>query len=177
MRIIGGELAGRIIPESKYFKSRPTTDIAKEGLFNMLNNDYYFDEIIVLDMFAGTGSISFEFASRGTEHIIALDNNSKNVSFIRNTAQTFGLISITIMQADSFKFAKDTTQKFDIIFADPPFDLENIEQIPVIVFENELLKPEGLLVLEHSGRLDFTKHEKFKKLKNYGKLHFSFFNA
>lgn len=175
MRIIGGDFAGRIIPESKNFASRPTTDLAKESLFNILNNDYYFDEIDVLDMFAGTGSISYEFASRGTEVVIALDIQQKNVNFVRNTSEKLGIEGITIIKGDAFKFASETNQKFDIIFADPPYDLENIDTIPDLIFKYELLKKEGLFIIEHSGKLNFKTHKNFLKFKRYGRVHFSFF--
>jgi 16S rRNA (guanine(966)-N(2))-methyltransferase RsmD len=176
MRIIGGDLAGRPIPESKFFSSRPTTDLAKESLFNMLNNDYYFDELSVLDMFAGTGSISYEFASRGTTKVIALDISTKHIDFIRKTAEYFGLSSVIPLHADAFKFIEESNQQFDIIFADPPYDMPGIDKIPDFIFNKNAIKPEGMLILEHSAKNNFKNHPRFKKEKKYGKVHISFFS-
>jgi len=175
MRIVGGDLSGRKIPNPKRFDARPTTDVAKESLFNILNNDYYFDEINVLDLFAGSGSISFEFASRGTESITSVEKNPIHAKFIEQTAEFFQIESIIVLNSDAFKFLELTSTKYDVVFADPPYDLENVEKIPDILFEKELLKKDGVFILEHSKRYSFKNHSHFKKEKKYGKVHFTFF--
>jgi len=175
MRIVGGDLSGRKIPNPKRFDARPTTDVAKESLFNILNNDYYFDEIIVLDLFAGSGSISYEFASRGTESVTSVEKNTIHANYIEQTAEFFQLDSIIVLNSDVFKFMELTGMNYDVIFADPPYDLENVEKLPDIIFEKELLKKEGIFILEHSKRYSFKNHTHFKKEKHYGKVHFSFF--
>jgi len=175
MRIIGGELAGRRIPEPKKIDARPTTDLAKESLFNILNNDYYFDELIVLDLFAGSGSISYEFASRGAISVTSVENNNVHAQFITKTIDVFGLTNIHVLNTDVFKFLHQTDMKYDIIFADPPYDLEGIDKLPDIIFEKDMIKNEGLFILEHSKIYSFKEYPHFKKQKHYGKVHFSFF--
>ncbi len=176
MRIVSGKFRGKRFSPPKNFSARPTTDIAKESLFNILENDYYFDEIRVLDLFAGTGSISYEFFSRGCDDIAAVEIDNQHFRFVQKTiAELKAEKNIALYKADVFKFIKNNPLHYDIIFADPPFDLPNIETLPDLIFQNQHLKPETLLIIEHSFRTDFSTFPFFFKQKNYGKVNFSFF--
>ncbi|WP_411768720.1 RsmD family RNA methyltransferase [Winogradskyella sp. A3E31] len=177
MRIISGEFKGRRITAPSKLPVRPTTDMAKEALFNILNNRYYFDELSVLDLFAGTGNISYEFASRGCEAITAVDVHYGCVKFISETSDTFKM-PIETIKSDVFKYLEMTTESFDIIFADPPYDFpkEEFSKIPDLVFENNRLNENGLLIVEHSKHTDLSDLEFFSEQKNYGGNAFSFFN-
>lgn len=177
MRIISGEYKGRKIVAPKKLPVRPTTDMAKEALFNILNNQYYFDDISVLDLFSGTGNISYEFASRGTEQITAVDDNFGCIRFINETAESFEM-PISTIKSDVFKFLESSKQKHTIIFADPPYDfgIELFSKIPELVFKNELLEDEGLLIVEHSKHTDLSELEHYSHTKNYGGNAFSFFS-
>lgn len=176
MRIISGEHKGRKIIAPKKLPVRPTTDMAKESLFNILNNLYYFDELSVLDLFAGTGNISYEFASRGTENIISVDKDYGCSKFITETAEMLNM-PIQVIKGDVFKYLESTNQKHTIIFADPPynFDLEQFSKIPELVFENELLENNGVLIVEHSKHTDLTDLNNYSYSKSYGGNVFSFF--
>ena len=176
MRIISGEYKGRKIVAPKQLPVRPTTDMAKEALFNILNNRYYFDELSVLDLFSGTGNIAYEFASRGTPTILAIDNHFGCVKFINETTEHFKM-PITTIKSDVFKFLENSKQAFDIIFADPPYDLDIVffSKIPNLVFEHQLLAENGLLIVEHSKHTDLSDLEYFSFLKTYGGNCFSFF--
>ena len=176
MRIISGLFKGRRITAPKKLPVRPTTDMAKEALFNILNNQYYFDDISVLDLFSGTGNISYEFASRGTEEITAVDENFGCIKFINETAEAFEM-TISTVKSDVFKFLEKSKQKHTIIFADPPydFDLEAFSKIPELVFENQLLEDEGLLIVEHSKHTDLSSLKQYSHSKSYGGNMFSFF--
>ena len=150
--------------------------MAKEALFNILNNRYYFDELYVLDLFSGTGNISYEFASRGTEHITAVDADYGCIKFINTTSESFQM-PIRTLKSDVFKYLESTTEVFDVIFADPPyeFSIDDFSKIPQLVFENKLLSQDGLLVVEHSKHTDLSALQYFKERKNYGGNAFSFF--
>ncbi|WP_204344981.1 16S rRNA (guanine(966)-N(2))-methyltransferase RsmD [Psychroserpens algicola] len=176
MRIISGQYKGRRIVAPKKLPVRPTTDMAKESLFNILNNQYYFDDISVLDLFAGTGNISYEFASRGTEQITAVDENYGCIKFINETAESFEM-TISTIKSDVFKFLEKTTQQHTIIFADPPYDFltEEFARIPQLVFQNTLLEDEGLLIVEHSKHTDLSHLAHYSHSKSYGGNMFSFF--
>ena len=174
MRIISGKYRGRIIIPPKNFSARPTTDFAKESLFNIINNEYNIEEIISLDLFSGTGSISFELASRGCQNITAVEISYKYAAFIRKNAENMGM-KIKVVNHDFFKFVKFNTIKYDLIFADPPYDLENLHEIPSLIFDNELLNSNGTLILEHPEKYNFSDYQHFEKLKTYGKVNFSFF--
>ncbi|GGI57295.1 16S rRNA (guanine(966)-N(2))-methyltransferase RsmD [Winogradskyella haliclonae] len=176
MRIISGKYKGRRITAPKQLPVRPTTDMAKEALFNILNNQYYFDDISVLDLFSGTGNISYEFASRGTEQITAVDANYGCIKFINETAENFDMSIITI-KSDVYKFLEKSKQKHDIIFADPPygFEIEEFSKIPKLVFENQLLQDDGLLIVEHSKHTKLDELDHFSYSKSYGGNMFSFF--
>lgn len=176
MRIISGKHKSKRITAPKNLPVRPTTDMAKESLFNILNNLYYFDSISVLDLFAGTGNISYEFASRGTETIYAVDGHFGCIKFINKTSDDLEL-NITTFKSDVYKFLEKTSLKTDVIFADPPYDFEEEKFLSIVnlVFEKELLNEEGVLVLEHSKHTDISKHPKFSYDKRYGGNVFSFF--
>ena len=176
MRIISGSLKGRRIKPPKKLPVRPTTDMAKEALFNILNNRYYFDEISVLDLFAGTGSISYEFASRDTKNITSVENEMACVKFMDKTVEALNL-QINVVKSDVFKFLKSTKNKFDIVFADPPYKLPDLQysKIVELVFINEFLEKEGLLIIEHSKHTDLSKNENYSFSKSYGGNVFSFF--
>lgn len=176
MRIISGSLKGRRFSPPKSFSARPTTDIARESLFNVLNNRVDFDELSVLDLFSGTGSISYEFASRGCTDVTSVEFNYKHFSFIKSMLKEFKLENeIKVLKADAFKYMQKCSFKYDLIFADPPFDLKEFNSIPDKFFEQDLLKEEGVFILEHSDKISFEEHANFTELKKYGKVHFSFF--
>ena len=174
MRIISGKNRGRHIITPANLPVRPTTDLGKESLFNILNNYFFFDRVTVLDLFAGTGNITYEFASRGALSVTTVDNNSACVDFINKTIQKLDYQNVTVIKSDVFLFTSRCRQQFDIIFADPPYDLENIEQIVEYVFANQLLKPKGWLIMEHSKTHNFSAHPNFYDHRTYGKLNFSF---
>ncbi|MBO0340082.1 MAG: 16S rRNA (guanine(966)-N(2))-methyltransferase RsmD [Bacteroidota bacterium] len=178
MRIISGKYKGKRLTAPKKLPVRPTTDMAKEALFNILNNRFYFDELKVLDLFSGTGNISFEFASRGTEKITAVDGFQGCVRYISKTAEALEF-SINTVKSDVFKFLQRTTEKYDLIFADPPydFDTEQFLNIADLVFEKELLLEDGLLIIEHSDQTDLSEHPKFSEQRKYGGSIFSFFEV
>lgn len=176
MRIISGLYKGRRITAPKKLPVRPTTDMAKEALFNILNNQYYLDDISVLDLFSGSGNISYEFASRGTNHITAVDSNYGCIKFINETAEAFEM-TISTIKSDVFKFLEKSKLKHTIIFADPPydFDIEAFSKIPQLVFQNQLLEENGLLIVEHSKHTDLSHLEHYLYSKSYGGNMFSFF--
>ncbi|NLX41666.1 MAG: methyltransferase domain-containing protein [Bacteroidales bacterium] len=175
MRIIGGSLKGKTIIPPAGLKARPTTDFAKEGLFNVLTNEVDFEETTVLDLFAGTGSISYEFASRGCKEIVAVEMNTLQADFIRKTAVALGLSALTIVRHNVFDFINICTRSFDIVFADPPYQIVGLYTIPDRIIEHNMLADNGYLILEHPNELSFTEHPCFVKEKRYGNVHFSFF--
>lgn len=176
MRIISGKYKSRRIQAPKNLPVRPTTDMAKESLFNILNNTYYFDAISVIDLFAGTGNISYEFASRGTKTIYAIDANFGCIKFINNTTKTLEL-DINTYKSDVYKFLEKTNLSADVIFADPPYDFETEQFLKIVdlVFENNLLHEDGILIVEHSKHTDLSNHTKHSYDKRYGGNVFSFF--
>ena len=175
MRIIGGRLRGKTIMPPSGYKARPTTDFAKEGLFNVLDNEYEFEDLKVLDLFGGTGAIAFEFASRGAAKVYSVEMARENASFIISEAKRLGLGNVVMVRDTVFDFLPLCREKFDIVFADPPYALEGLESIPDKVFEADILYPERYFILEHPGTYSFKDHPRFKKEKVYGKVHFSFF--
>ncbi|MBS2210849.1 16S rRNA (guanine(966)-N(2))-methyltransferase RsmD [Carboxylicivirga mesophila] len=178
MRIISGTLKGRRFSPPKSFSARPTTDIARESLFNVLNNRIDFEDLSVLDLFGGTGSISYEFASRGCPNITTVELNYKHFSFIKSMLKEFELSdTIKVIKADVFKYIQKDSMTYDLVFADPPFDLKNFDEIPDLFFENKLLKEDGVFILEHSDKKSFVDHPYFTEVKKYGKVHFSFFSV
>jgi 16S rRNA (guanine966-N2)-methyltransferase len=174
LRIIGGKYKGRPFA-SKDYNARPTTDFARESLFNILNNYFFFEQVKVLDLFSGTGGISLEFASRGCDAIELVENDYKNYSLICDELKNLGIKNIKPIKADAFKFLNSCKSKYDIIFADPPYDMKNIETLPDLVFNKLLLNPEGWFVLEHSKYFHFKEHSHFKEERKYGAVHFSIF--
>jgi len=178
MRIISGKYKGKRLVAPKKLPVRPTTDMAKEALFNILNNRFYFDELKVLDLFSGTGNISFEFASRGTEKITAVDGHQGCVRYISKTAQELDF-TIKTVKSDVFTFLKNTPEKFDLVFADPPYDFETGQFLNIanLVFENTLLLEDGLLIIEHSDQTDLSEHPQFSEQRKYGGSIFSFFEV
>ncbi|GHT75009.1 methyltransferase [Bacteroidia bacterium] len=177
MRIISGTYRGRNIVPPHNFTARPTTDFAKEALFNVIAGNFDFATLDVLDIFAGTGSISYEFASRGCSHIDAVDVNRRHCEFIVKTAQLLGSQQIHCYCRDGFSYLKQCSKLYDIIFADPPYALANIEYIPDIVFEKSLLKSGGWLILEHGKQKDFASHPHFLQHRQYGSVNFSIFGS
>jgi 16S rRNA (guanine(966)-N(2))-methyltransferase RsmD len=174
VRIISGKYKGRYIPVRKNFSARPTTDFAKENLFNIIQNYFNFEELTVLDLFAGTGSIGYEFASRGAcVDLIEIDYRS--IQFIKSTIDTLKLSNIRPYRADFFKVIHKLDTKYDIIFADPPYQLQSIPSIPDLIFNNNLLKPGGWFILEHSKKHSFEQHSRFKEIRKYGSVNFSIF--
>ena len=176
MRIISGLYKSRKIIAPKTLPVRPTTDMAKESLFNIINNLYYFDDVSVLDLFAGTGNISYEFASRGTEQITCVDQDFGCIKFINQTAEAFNM-PIQTIKSDVFKFLEKTTMQANIIFADPPYSFtdEQFEKIPELVFGNNLILTDGLLIVEHSKHTNLSQVKNFSYSKSYGGNVFSFF--
>ncbi len=150
--------------------------MAKEALFNILNNHFDFETLRVLDLFSGTGSIAFEFASRGALEVIAVDNNLRCIEHIKNTIKILQYECMIAVRTDAFRFLGSSRSSFDLIFADPPYDMKEITKIPEIVFENSLLGDEGWLIVEHTSHHQFENHPNFKSRRNYGKVHFSFFS-
>lgn len=176
MRIISGKYKGRRISPPKNLPVRPTTDMSKEALFNVLNNHFNFSELKILELFAGTGSISYEFASRGSAPILCVDGDMGCVNFIKKTAKEFDF-DITALKSDVFKFLEKHKGNYDIIFADPPYGMEQkeFEKIVELIFENELLDEEGMLVVEHSKYTKLDQMSNFSFQKSYGGSVFSFF--
>lgn len=177
MRIISGKNKGRKIVAPANLPVRPTTDFAKESLFNILNNHVDFDELDVLDLFAGTGNISYEFCSRGSKSVTAIDIDKKCARFIQQTAQKLDFKNLFIIQSDYRVFLNRTVKKWDLIFADPPYNMEKIENISHMIFENQLLRKNGILIIEHSQSIDFSAFEGFVEQRVYGKVNFSFFKS
>lgn len=175
MRIVGGKYKGRIFHPGKKFKARPTTDIAKEGLFNILQNRYDFSTKNVLDLFSGTGSMAYEFVSRGCKQVTLVENNFMHYKFIQEVIEQLKIENAKVFKADVFKFIKKSPETFQVIFADPPFELPQLETIPDAVLNTSLLDKEGVFILEHPKNYDFSKHEYFKEIRTYGKVNFSFF--
>lgn len=175
MRIISGKYKGRQIHPPKSLKARPTTDFAKENLFNILETRMDFEGKHLLDLFAGTGNISYEFVSRGCESVTAVEKMYKNAVFIKKTANQLEINNIYVKIKDVFKFLKSTDQSYFLIFADPPYQLEDIETIPELIFSGNILEPNGYFILEHSKHSDFSNHPKFNERRIYGSVNFSIF--
>lgn len=175
MRIIGGKLKGKQFNAPAKLPVRPTTDMAKEALFNILNNTYDFENCNVLDLFSGTGSISIEFASRGIKHVTSVDKHPGCVQWLKSMAEKYGLAEIDAQKADTFKFLEQDTNQYELIFADPPYDLPNIPLIPQLVMKNGLLTENGTLIVEHPPMLKLNQFPGFTEVRKYGNSSFSFF--
>lgn len=177
MRIIGGKFSGRMIVAPSSLPVRPTTDFAKSALFNILNNQLNFDEVNVLDLFAGIGGISLEFISRGAKNVTAIDSNVKCSSFIKETAAKLEVKNLTVIKSDVFKFLKSCSNQFDVIFADAPFDMETTDSIPELIFENNLLKANGILIVEHQSKRKLQSKIEPTEIRKYGNCAFSFYST
>ncbi|MEO6499878.1 MAG: RsmD family RNA methyltransferase [Mucilaginibacter sp.] len=176
MRIIGGTLRGLRLNPPTNLPVRPTTDLAKEALFNILQNQWELEDIHVLDLFSGTGNIAFEFASRGAAVVTAVDRNLGGINYIKDTARKHKLENIKTFKADVFKYIDMETDKYNIIFADPPYDLNRIPEIPKLIFDKDLLVPGGLLIVEHQSMQNLGNHPAFVEYRKYGHSSFSFFS-
>ena len=177
MRIISGTHKSRRIQAPKNLPVRPTTDISKEALFNILVNNFDLQDVLVLDLFAGTGNITYEFASRGATGVVSIDIELRCVDFIRKTAKELGFEGVLSFRSDAFRFLQKTENTYDIIFCDPPYELEGVEEIPKAVMERKLLKEDGWLIVEHSRDYDFSNLPGFSQKRKYGKVNFSIFTA
>ena len=176
MRIIAGTLGGRkITPPAKMPYTRPTTDIAKEGLFNILQNHIDFENLKTLDLFGGTGSISFELASRGAGELTVIEKDFSMNEFIKKTARELQLKNFNVLKTDVFRFIEQCQEQFDFIFAGPPYALENIDDLPRLIAEKKLLVQSGWFVLEHTPRNNYEGYALFASQRNYGTTIFSFF--
>lgn len=175
MRIIGGCLKGLRLNPPKNLPVRPTTDLAKEALFNILLNQIEFEGIKVLDLFSGTGNISLEFASRGASEVISVDRSIHCVNYLKDTSRQHKLTQIKTYREDVFKYLNIETEQYDLVFADPPYDLNRIPDLPKVIFEKNLLKPGGLLIVEHQSLQNLSSHSTFVEQRKYGHSSFSFF--
>ena len=176
MRIIGGELKGRLFKPGKNFKARPTTDFAKENLFNILNNRIDFEDTKVLDLFAGTGSISFEFVSRGCQSVTTVEMDHVHYAFISSVIKQLKMEEvIRLLRYDVLKFIPSCTETYDLIFADPPYEMKSLKEIPDLILRHKLINPDGLLILEHGKTDNFASHPNLVQQRVYGSVHFSFF--
>lgn len=176
MRIISGIYKGKVLHPPSNLPTRPTTDFAKTGLFNILNNRLDYENTSVLDLCAGTGNITFEFASRGAKHITSVDQHAACLKYISDTARELKFDNIKTWKVDIFRFIEKTDQKFDVIFADPPYDATWIAQIGEKVFEKGLLSKGGLLIIEHGSKTDLSGQKYYEGTRNYGNVNFSIFS-
>ncbi|MFM2138238.1 MAG: hypothetical protein RJA57_545 [Bacteroidota bacterium] len=176
MRIISGALGGRRFqPPASMPHTRPTTDIAKEGLFNMLQNQVSFGSLRTLDLFGGTGSITYELASRGVTDLTIVEKDAAMFSFIKHTLESFRISGVRPVRADVFRFLQQCQETFDLIFAGPPYALADIDSLPRLIFERKLLRKSGWFILEHTPRNGYAEWPYFKSQRNYGTTVFSFF--
>lgn len=175
MRIISGKLKGRSLLVPKNFGGRPTTDFAREGLFNVLNNLIEFQGLRVLDLFAGTGAFGLECFSRGADSVRFIEISGLHAKFISDNLKHFEIKNASVSKGDVFKLLPLSTEKLDLIFADPPFDLDKLETLPDLVLQSNLLNEGGLFVLEHGRDHDFENHPCFIQHRKYSNVHFSFF--
>jgi len=175
MRIIGGRNKRRTINPPSNLRARPTTDFAKENLFNIISNNFDLEQVEVLDLFSGTGSISYEFASRGAQRVVSVEMNPTHHRFITAMARELDYGQMSAVRTNVFVYLKSIKDSFDIIFADPPYDLDGIEQIPEMIFNRGLLRAQGWLVLEHSSDKDFSDYPHFLEVRHYGSVNFSIF--
>ena len=175
MRIISGIYGGRRLSPPKNITARPTTDFAKESLFNLLNNRMDFEGIDMLDLFAGTGGIGIECVSRGAREVTAVEIAHVQQNWIISCCRQLGIKNLSVIRGDVFKFLSACRTKYDLIFADPPYALEALPTLPDVVLERDILKENGWLVIEHGKDTDFTSHPRHVETRTYGSVHFSFF--
>ena len=173
MRIISGTHKGRRLMAPNTLPVRPTTDRAKEALFNILENRYFFDGKNVLDLFSGTGNISYEFVSRGCDKVLAIDNNYHCIEYIEKTTKELDF-NITTIKSDCLQYLKNCKQEFNFIFADPPYDYEEYQELKNLVFEKKLVKKDGVLIIEHDKEVSFVANN--VELRKYGTVHLSVFS-
>lgn len=177
MRIISGRFKGRQIAVPRNFKGRPTTDFAREGLFNVLSHLIDLDGASVLDLFAGTGAFGIECVSRGAAHLTSVEIQGLHVKAISENFKTFDFQDALVLKLDVFRYIQQGTKKFDLIFADPPYDLVELQQLPDLLLASGLLNENGLLVIEHGKRTDFSAYKHFLQTRVYSNVHFSFFRG
>ena len=175
MRIIGGKHGGVFLNQPFFEPTRPTTDLAKEALFNMIDNYFNFENITFLDLFGGSGSISYEFGSRGTNDITTVEIYPKCLDFIRKTSTILKLEQHKIVPMDVFQFIENSKQSYDIIFAGPPYKMSRLKELPDLIIEKKMIQDEGWFILEHDPNYNFDKHPHFWKRKKYGQTNFSIF--
>jgi 16S rRNA (guanine(966)-N(2))-methyltransferase RsmD len=175
MRIISGKNKGRKIQAPGNLPVRPTTDMAKESLFNIISNHFELEEVAALDLFTGTGNISYELVSRGCSRVTAVDNDARCIKFVKQVINKLDYHEIIPIQSDYSTYLKRCNNKWDLIFADPPYHMEGLEQVPELIWEYDLLKPGGWLVIEHDKHHDFPDQQGFFDHRKYGKVNFSFF--
>lgn len=178
MRIVSGKFKGRRFTPPTHITARPTTDFAKESLFNVLIQYVDFEQCIVLDLFSGTGSISYEFASRGAKRVVSVEMSDKHLAFIHKIRQELGLSTILYpLKMDVFRYIQQDKEQFDIIFADPPYEMKELPQLPEKILSSNLLKSDGIFILEHSSKQDFSKLDCFLEHRNYGNVNFTLFRS
>ncbi len=175
MRIIAGTLKGRRLNPPANLPVRPTTDMARESLFNILNNYVDYEECSVMDLFAGTGAVSIEFISRGVKDVTSIDINNACTEYIKSASKQLNINNIHVVRADVFDLLKRAYKKFDIIFADPPYALQDLPSLPDIVFQSNVLNDDGIFILEHPKEHSFEDHPHFWQHRAYGKVNFTFF--
>ena len=175
MRIISGTYGGRRLSPPKNITARPTTDFAKESLFNLLNNRIDFEGIDVLDLFAGTGGIGIECMSRGAREVTAVEIAHVQQNWIISCCKQLGIRNLSVIRGDVFKFLSACRTKYDLIFADPPYALEQLPTLPDVILGQDILKEDGWLVIEHGKDTNFTSHLRHVETRTYGSVHFSFF--
>lgn len=175
MRIISGSLKGRLIDVPKNFRGRPTTDFAREGLFNMLSHMVEMNGLHVLDLFAGTGAFGLECLSRGAESVLAIEQQPLHVKFIQQNFDLFGLENGEAMRVDVFRYLAKPDGSFDLVFADPPYDLKQLGALPEAILQSGVLKEGGLLIVEHGKNIDFKSHPSFVQSRQFSNVWFSFF--
>ncbi|MDR1416504.1 MAG: RsmD family RNA methyltransferase [Prevotellaceae bacterium] len=175
MRIVSGQHRGRAILPPKNFSARPTTDFAKEALFNIIAVNFDVEQLAALDLFSGAGSITYELASRGCRSVDSVEVDFRHYAFIKKTVQALKLPQVRCFRADAFSFLASCKATYDIIFADPPYDMAGIERLPEVIFGRQLLAPDGWFILEHSKGKSFSGFAHFKERRSYGSVNFSIF--
>ena len=177
MRIITGLYKGRHFDVPRTFKARPTTDFAKENIFNVLNGYIDFDGCKALDLFAGTGSISYELVSRGAAYVTSVEMAQTQLTYIHKVCGLLKIDNMRVVKQEVFRFVESTQVRYDLIFADPPYQLPNIKDLPDAILSHNHLKDGGLLIVEHGAKTSFEEHPCFYQHRNYGNVHFTFFRC
>tara|TARA_R110002050_G_scaffold200591_1_gene335501 strand:+ start:47678 stop:48217 length:540 start_codon:yes stop_codon:yes gene_type:complete len=175
MRIIHGKYKSKHIVAPKNLPVRPTTDMAKEGIFNVIDNEFYFENMVVLDLFSGTGNISYEFASRGAKSVTSVDNNYNCIRFIKATASELGFDQMSVFKSDVTKYLESSKSSFRLIYADPPYHMEGQQEMVEFIMNGTLLEPNGWFIIEHDSHHSFESIEGFKQQRRYGSVNFSIF--